>query len=77
MIVLKDFNQFFPMLLVVLTNSCTQQHRKNNLYPFELSLFGSLAPSVLRFVTDFKLIVENGSNNGSTLLDNWYFSCFF
>ncbi|KAL0223452.1 hypothetical protein P9112_002842 [Eukaryota sp. TZLM1-RC] len=32
-----------------LSKLCTQQHAKYNLYPFVFSLFGSLAPTAIRF----------------------------
>ncbi|KAL0209968.1 hypothetical protein P9112_010052 [Eukaryota sp. TZLM1-RC] len=34
------------------------QHAKYNLYPFVFSLFGSLAPTALRFLDDFEMIVK-------------------
>ncbi|KAL0226390.1 hypothetical protein P9112_013714 [Eukaryota sp. TZLM1-RC] len=36
----------------------SQQHAKYNLYPFLFSLFGSLAPTAIRFLADFELIVK-------------------
>ncbi|KAL0223611.1 hypothetical protein P9112_003001 [Eukaryota sp. TZLM1-RC] len=38
------------------------QHAKYNLYPFVFSLFGSLAPTALRFLEDFEMIVKRKTN---------------
>ncbi|KAL0222712.1 hypothetical protein P9112_002102 [Eukaryota sp. TZLM1-RC] len=39
-----------------------QQHAKENLYPFVFSLFGSLIPPALRFLSDFEMIVKRKTN---------------
>ncbi|KAL0226208.1 hypothetical protein P9112_013532 [Eukaryota sp. TZLM1-RC] len=36
----------------------SQQYAKYNLYPFVFSLFGSLAPTAIRFLAHFKMIVK-------------------
>ncbi|KAL0211200.1 hypothetical protein P9112_009498 [Eukaryota sp. TZLM1-RC] len=41
-----------------LSKLASQQHAKYNLYPFVFSLFGSLAPTALRFLDDFEMIVK-------------------
>ncbi|KAL0215022.1 hypothetical protein P9112_007206 [Eukaryota sp. TZLM1-RC] len=40
----------------------SQQHTKYNLYPFVFSLFGSLAPTAICFLTDFEMIVKRRTN---------------
>ncbi|KAL0204780.1 hypothetical protein P9112_000087 [Eukaryota sp. TZLM1-RC] len=39
-----------------LSKMFSQQHAKYNLYPFVFSLFGSLAPTAIRFWADFEMI---------------------
>ncbi|KAL0207495.1 hypothetical protein P9112_012123 [Eukaryota sp. TZLM1-RC] len=41
-----------------LSKLASLQHAKYNLYPFVFSLFGSLAPTALRFLDDFEMIVK-------------------
>ncbi|KAL0207892.1 hypothetical protein P9112_010479 [Eukaryota sp. TZLM1-RC] len=41
-----------------LSKLSSQQHAKYNLYPFVFSLFGSPAPTILRFLADFEMIVK-------------------
>ncbi|KAL0223669.1 hypothetical protein P9112_003059 [Eukaryota sp. TZLM1-RC] len=41
-----------------LSKLTSQQHAKYNLYPFVFSLFGSPAPTVIRFLADFEMIVK-------------------
>ncbi|KAL0214954.1 hypothetical protein P9112_007138 [Eukaryota sp. TZLM1-RC] len=41
-----------------LSKLASLQHAKYNLYPFVFSLFGSLAPTALRFFDDFEMIVK-------------------
>ncbi|KAL0227261.1 hypothetical protein P9112_014585 [Eukaryota sp. TZLM1-RC] len=41
-----------------LSKLASLQHAKYNLYPFVFSLFGSLAPTALRFLDDFEMIVR-------------------
>ncbi|KAL0218629.1 hypothetical protein P9112_004282 [Eukaryota sp. TZLM1-RC] len=41
-----------------LSKLSTQQHAKYNLYPFVFSLFDSLAPTAVRFLADFEMIVN-------------------
>ncbi|KAL0213684.1 hypothetical protein P9112_005868 [Eukaryota sp. TZLM1-RC] len=48
---IKKFNE-------PLSKLSSQQHAKYNLYPFVFSLFGSLAPTALRFLKDFEMIVK-------------------
>ncbi|KAL0205964.1 hypothetical protein P9112_001271 [Eukaryota sp. TZLM1-RC] len=45
-----------------LSKLSTHQHAKYNLYPFVFSLFGSLAPTALRFLADFEMIVKRRTN---------------
>ncbi|KAL0206938.1 hypothetical protein P9112_012649 [Eukaryota sp. TZLM1-RC] len=40
----------------------SQQHAKYNLYPFVFFLFGSLAPTAIRSLADFELIVKSRTN---------------
>ncbi|KAL0204792.1 hypothetical protein P9112_000099 [Eukaryota sp. TZLM1-RC] len=40
----------------------TQKHAKYNLYPFVFFLFGSLAPTAIRFLEDFEMIVKRKTN---------------
>ncbi|KAL0214477.1 hypothetical protein P9112_006661 [Eukaryota sp. TZLM1-RC] len=42
-----------------LSKLSSQQHAKDNLYPFVLSLFGSLAPTTFHFLADFEMIEKN------------------
>ncbi|KAL0219448.1 hypothetical protein P9112_005101 [Eukaryota sp. TZLM1-RC] len=46
----------------LLSKLSSQQHAKYNLYPFGFSLFGSLAPTALRFLDDFEMIVKRRTN---------------
>ncbi|KAL0205006.1 hypothetical protein P9112_000313 [Eukaryota sp. TZLM1-RC] len=41
-----------------LSKSASQQHAKYNLYPFVFSLIGPLAPTAIRFLAEFELIVK-------------------
>ncbi|KAL0205403.1 hypothetical protein P9112_000710 [Eukaryota sp. TZLM1-RC] len=41
----------------------TQQHAKNKLYPFVFSLFGPLAPTTIRFLEDYEMIVKRRTNS--------------
>ncbi|KAL0219400.1 hypothetical protein P9112_005053 [Eukaryota sp. TZLM1-RC] len=41
-----------------LSKLASLQHANYNLYPFVFSLFGSLAPTALRFLDDFEMIVK-------------------
>ncbi|KAL0225592.1 hypothetical protein P9112_012916 [Eukaryota sp. TZLM1-RC] len=41
-----------------LSKLSSRQHAKYNLYPFVFSLFGSLAPTAIRFLADFEMIVK-------------------
>ncbi|KAL0215155.1 hypothetical protein P9112_007339 [Eukaryota sp. TZLM1-RC] len=45
-----------------LSKLSSQQHAKYNLYPFVVSLFGSLAPTAIRFLADFEMIVKRRTN---------------
>ncbi|KAL0219595.1 hypothetical protein P9112_005248 [Eukaryota sp. TZLM1-RC] len=45
-----------------LSKLASLQHAKYNLYPFVFSLVGSLAPTSLRFLDDFALIVKRRTN---------------
>ncbi|KAL0206897.1 hypothetical protein P9112_012608 [Eukaryota sp. TZLM1-RC] len=45
-----------------LSKLASSQHAKYNLYPFVFSLFGSLAPTALRFLDDFEMIVKRRTN---------------
>ncbi|KAL0223903.1 hypothetical protein P9112_003293 [Eukaryota sp. TZLM1-RC] len=45
-----------------LSKLSSQQHAKYNLYPFVFSLFGSLAPTAIRSLTDFEMIVKRRTN---------------
>ncbi|KAL0207075.1 hypothetical protein P9112_012786 [Eukaryota sp. TZLM1-RC] len=45
-----------------LSKLASLQHAKYNLYPFVFSLFGSLAPTALRFLEDFEMIVQRRTN---------------
>ncbi|KAL0216420.1 hypothetical protein P9112_008604 [Eukaryota sp. TZLM1-RC] len=40
----------------------TQQHAKYNLCQFVFSLFGSLAPTAIRFLADFAMIAKRRTN---------------
>ncbi|KAL0227057.1 hypothetical protein P9112_014381 [Eukaryota sp. TZLM1-RC] len=40
----------------------SQQHVKYNLYLFVFSLFGSLAPTAIRLLADFEMIVKGRTN---------------
>ncbi|KAL0222910.1 hypothetical protein P9112_002300 [Eukaryota sp. TZLM1-RC] len=50
-------------------------HAKYNLYPFVFSLFGSLAPTVLRFLDDFEMIVKRRTGRNLNRLDQIYVMC--
>ncbi|KAL0204779.1 hypothetical protein P9112_000086 [Eukaryota sp. TZLM1-RC] len=52
---IKKYNEHFSKL-------ASQQHAKYNLYPFVSSLFGSLAPTAIRFLEDFEMIVKRRTN---------------
>ncbi|KAL0222709.1 hypothetical protein P9112_002099 [Eukaryota sp. TZLM1-RC] len=42
----------------LLSKLFSQQHAKYNLYPFGFFPFGSLAPTAIRFLADFEVIVK-------------------
>ncbi|KAL0215189.1 hypothetical protein P9112_007373 [Eukaryota sp. TZLM1-RC] len=45
-----------------LSKLASHQHAKYNLYPFVFSLYGSFAPTAIRFLEDFKMIVKRRTN---------------
>ncbi|KAL0208921.1 hypothetical protein P9112_011508 [Eukaryota sp. TZLM1-RC] len=45
-----------------LSKLSSEQHAKYNMYPFVFSLFGSLAPTAMRFLADFAMIVKRRTN---------------
>ncbi|KAL0214145.1 hypothetical protein P9112_006329 [Eukaryota sp. TZLM1-RC] len=49
-----------------LSKLASLQHAKYNLYLFVFSLFGSLAPTALRFLEDFEMIVKRRTGRNST-----------
>ncbi|KAL0224286.1 hypothetical protein P9112_003676 [Eukaryota sp. TZLM1-RC] len=52
---IKKYNELLSKL-------SSQQRAKYNLYPFVFSLFGSLAPTAIRFLADFEMIVKRTTN---------------
>ncbi|KAL0223515.1 hypothetical protein P9112_002905 [Eukaryota sp. TZLM1-RC] len=50
-----------------LSKLSSQQHAKYYLYPFVFSLFGSLAPTAIPFLADFKLNVKRTNRNFNRL----------
>ncbi|KAL0207607.1 hypothetical protein P9112_012235 [Eukaryota sp. TZLM1-RC] len=49
-----------------LSKLSSQQYAKYNLYPLVFFLFGSLAPTAIRFLANFEMIVKRRTNRNST-----------